>query len=131
MLHYSEYVKNLMLNYPEEARTLFAEVERKLDTEPAFGDRFDALITAYMINETMDLDTALDGAKALADDMGYHEYTLHFIFIMNCTEILMPPPGSPILYLTNRWTISGASCWSAWSASTCPAPSLRAGTTVT
>ena len=88
MLHYSEYVKNLMQKYPEEARVLFAEVEQRLDNEPAFGERFDALVAAYMIDGTMDLDTALDGAKALADDMGYHEYTMHFIYIMNCTEYL-------------------------------------------
>ena len=88
MQHYTEYVKNLTLNYPEAAQTLFAEVERRLDNEPALGARFDQLIEAYMINETMDLDTALDEAKELAEEMGYSEYTLEFIFIMNCTEIL-------------------------------------------
>ena len=88
MQHYTDYVKNLTLNYPEAAQKLFAEVERRLDNEPAFGARFDRLIEAYMISETMDLDTALDAAKELAEEMGYSEYTLEFIFIMNCTEIL-------------------------------------------
>ena len=88
MLHYSDYVKTLTLQYPAEARELFAEVERKLDADPAFGARFDAAISSYMITETMDLDKALEQMTALAAEMGYHEYTLHFIFIMNCTEIL-------------------------------------------
>lgn len=88
MLHYSDYVKGLTAAYPEEARVLFAEVEQRLDAEPAFGSRFDAFVDAYMIKETMDLDKALEGMKALAEDMGYSEYTMEFVFIMNCTEIL-------------------------------------------
>ncbi len=88
MRHYTEYVQNLMKAYPAEARALFAEVEQRLDNEPAFGDRFDSFLTAYMVDETVQLDPALDAMKELAEDMGYSEYTMHFIFIMNCTEIL-------------------------------------------
>ena len=88
MQHLSDYVLRLMRAYPEEAQTLFTEVERRLDTEPAFGTRFDALLDAYMVKDAMPLDAALDEIKTLAADMGYSEYTLDFVFIMDCTEIL-------------------------------------------
>ena len=68
MQHYTEYVKNLMKAYPEEAQKLFTEVETRLDNEPAFGDRFDTLLTAYMVEETTDLDRALDAVgRNIAD----------------------------------------------------------------
>ena len=88
MLHYSDYVQELIRAYPEEAQTLFAAVERRLDDEAAFGARFDKLVEAYMCAETMALDPALDALSELAEEMGLNPYTLHFIFIMNCTELL-------------------------------------------
>ena len=88
MKHNTEYVQDLMKAYPAEARALFTEVETRLDTDALSGGRFDALITAYMVEDTMPLDTALDAVKELAEQMGYSEYTLQFVFIMNCTEIL-------------------------------------------
>ena len=88
MQHYTEYIQDLMKAYPQEAVTLFTEVERRLDSEPYYGARFDLLLKSYMRDETMQLDEALDGAAELAKEMGYSEYTLHFVFIMNCTEIL-------------------------------------------
>ena len=88
MLHNSEYVQNLIKAYPAEAQALFTEVERRLDAEPAFGSRFDALVQGYMLEETMPMDAALDAVKELAPEMGYSEYTLQFVFVMNCTEIL-------------------------------------------
>lgn len=90
MLHYTEYVKNMMprYNYPEEAVTLFTQVEKRLDDEKEFGDRFDELLNGYMYPEAQGLGEALEGIKRLAADMGLNECTLEFVFIMNCTEIL-------------------------------------------
>ncbi len=88
MKHNTEYVQQLIKAYPEEAQKLFTEVENRLDADASLGSRFDALVTAYMVEDTMPLDTALDAVKELAEQMGCSEYTLQFVFIMNCTEIL-------------------------------------------
>ena len=88
MPHYSEYVKNLIKNYPEEASKAFSEIEMRLDSESDFGAAFDKLIEDYMINETIELDPALDAIDELAEEKGINKYTLDFVYIMNCTEIL-------------------------------------------
>jgi len=88
MLHYSEYVKNLIKNYPSEAQEVFTDVEKRLDGEPELGEPFDKLIEDYMINETVELNPALEAVDALAEKSGINENTLEFVFIMNCTEIL-------------------------------------------
>ena len=88
MQHYTEYVQDLMRAYPPEAAALFTEVERRLDAEPAFGARFDSFVKAYMIDGVSPLDPVLDSLADLAGEMGYSKYTLQFVYIMNCTEIL-------------------------------------------
>ncbi|MBQ7637567.1 MAG: hypothetical protein IJS90_01525 [Clostridia bacterium] len=88
MLHYSAYVKELIKNYPPEAQKVFTEVETRLDSESAFGEAFDKLLSDYMINETVELNPALDAIDALAEENGVNKYTLDFVFIMGCTEIL-------------------------------------------
>ena len=105
MLHYTDYIKDMMTryNYPEEAVTLFTEVEKRLDTEKGFGDRFDEIFTEYMFPEAGDLGKALEAIKALAKDMELSEYTLSFVFIMNCTEVLKgryEAAGIPEVYAT-------------------------------
>ncbi len=88
MRHNTEYIQNLIKAYPPEAAALFTEAENRLDTEPAFGSRFDRLVSGYMLEDSMPMDTALDEVTALAEEMGYSPYTLQFVFVMNCTEIL-------------------------------------------
>ena len=92
MQHYTPYIKDFMerYQYPAEAAALFTEVERRLDSEPEFGARFDKHLTAYMTDETESLGDALKGMTVLADLMGLSEYTTQFVFIMNCTELLKP-----------------------------------------
>lgn len=90
MLHNSPYIQDFMARYryPEEAVSLFTEVEQRLDAEPALGERFDRHLNAYMVEETEDLGTALSGMDTLAELMGLSPYTTEFVFVMNCTGIL-------------------------------------------
>lgn len=88
MLHFTQYIKDLIKNYPEEAQKVFIEVEQRLDAESEFAEAFDKLLADYMINETVDLDKALDLIDELAEEKGINKYTLDFVYIMNCTEIL-------------------------------------------
>ena len=90
MQHYTPYIKDFMTryHYPAEAISLFTEVEQRLDAEPAFGEVFDRHLTAYMPDEHEGLGEALDAMTALAKEMGYSEYTMQFVFVMNCTELL-------------------------------------------
>lgn len=88
MLHYSPYVKKLIKNYPEEAQKVFSAILLRLDTDPAFATVFDKLITDYMIKEAIELDLALDALDELAEEKGINKYTLHFVYLVSCTELL-------------------------------------------
>ena len=88
MLHFSPYVQDLILAYPEEAQTVLAAETKRLDEDPVFAAQFDAILQAYMVEGSMPLDAALEKLEALAERFGVNVYTLHFVFIMLCTEIL-------------------------------------------
>lgn len=88
MEHYTDYVKNLIKNYPEEAKIAFAAVETRLDEDRVFAAKFDTLVENYMVRETLPMDAALERLKKLSEEYGINEYTLNFVYIMHCTEIL-------------------------------------------
>ena len=92
MEHYTPYIRDFMARYgyPAEAVDLFTAVEKRLDAEPAFGAVFDRHITDYMVRGTEPLGEALDAMSGLAGEMGLSPYTLHFVFVMNCTGLLKP-----------------------------------------
>lgn len=92
MKHYSPYIRDFMtrFSYPAEAADLFAAVEKRLDDEPEAGAEFDRHLDTYMVRDAEELHEALDAMTALAEKMGISPYTLQFVFIMNCTELLKP-----------------------------------------
>ena len=92
MQHFSPYIRGFLARYgyPEEAVALFTEVERRLDSEPAHGAAFDLHLRKYMAEDAEGLGEALTAMDELAAEMGYSPYTMEFVFIMNCTELLKP-----------------------------------------
>ena len=88
MLHYSPYIQALYAAYPESAAEVLARETRRLDEDPVYAAQVDALLKGYMTDGSLPLDQALDSLSALAGRYGVNAYTLHFIFIALCTEIL-------------------------------------------
>lgn len=90
MLHCNDYILNFMkyYDYPEIAVKEFTRVEKRLDDEPEFGEKMDKLVEEYMYPEADEIGPVLDKVTVLAEEYGENEYTLHFVFIMNCTPIL-------------------------------------------
>ena len=90
MEYLTPFIERLTAAYPPEARALFAEVGKKLETAPEYGARFEKHLNAYMNDRTEDLGEALTGMDVLAELTGYSEYTMHFMLIMKCCELLRP-----------------------------------------
>ncbi len=86
----TEFIKNFMdyYDYPTEAKKLFSEVLSKLDENKNYGRSFGCLVKKFEDCKT-DIDNKLlDKLSALAEKMGYSEYTLHFCFLLSLTEEL-------------------------------------------
>ena len=75
-------------SYPEEAIKEFTRIEKRLDSEAAFGADMDEIVNGYMFPETDGLGEALEKVKALSEKYGENEYTMDFIFLLNCIPIL-------------------------------------------
>ncbi|MCQ2485773.1 MAG: acyltransferase domain-containing protein [Clostridia bacterium] len=90
MKHNTEFIQSFMArySYPEEAVTEFTRIEKRLDSEAAFGADMDKIVEDYMFPEADGMHEALEAVKALSEKYGENEYTMDFIFILNCVPIL-------------------------------------------
>lgn len=93
MTHYTDHVKLVMekLNFPEEAKKVFAALEKRLDDESDFGDRLDELNARYLCRENekqLDCKQLHREIEELADEKGLSPYTLDLLFLLNCTQSL-------------------------------------------
>lgn len=90
MLHVNEFITSFMqrYNYPGIAVKEFTRIAQRMDDEKDFGDRFDAILNGYMFPEADGLGEALDAVKALGEEYGENEYTMHFMLILYCMPIL-------------------------------------------
>lgn len=89
MIHYNKFIADFMAHYdyPAEATALFTEVLKKLDDNAAWGEKFDVLTKRYSDHRCR-IDDVCPDLKALADEMGYSEYTLDFCYLLSLTEEL-------------------------------------------
>lgn len=89
-MHVTEFLTDFMnrYNYPEDAQRTFLRVSERLDNESDFGAALDGIVNGYMYPAAGDLDAALHGVSALAEKYGENEYTMHFVFLLNCMPIL-------------------------------------------
>lgn len=90
MQHCNDFIVSFMerYHYPEIAVKEFTRIEKRLDEEKDFGDRFDAILNGYMFPEADGLGQALDEVKKLGEEYGENEYTIQFMLILNCMPIL-------------------------------------------
>lgn len=91
MPHLTAHIKTLMqrARFPEEASEVFSEVERRLDENPAFAEKFDRIVYNYMFTEPGTMDDAATAMKAVADEFGENIFTLNTVFLLNCSEELL------------------------------------------
>ena len=90
MKHNTEFIRDFMCeyNYPADAVKEFTRILDRLDSEEKFGEEVDDAVNGYMFPETEGLGEALEKMKAIAEKYGENEYTMDFIFILNCVPIL-------------------------------------------
>ncbi len=90
MKHYNDFIVSFMerYHYPEIAVKEFTRIEKRLDEEKDFGDRFDAILNGYMYPEADGLGQALEEVKKLGEEYGENEYTIQFLLILNCMPTL-------------------------------------------
>ena len=89
-MHNSEYIRSFMerYDYPELAVTTFTAVEDELDANPAFAEKFDALVAEYSKTDCPDRGAILRAVDALAEEREISPYTLQFVLLMNASEAL-------------------------------------------
>ncbi len=89
MLHASPFILDFMkkYSYPAEAVTLFTKVLTRLDDDPDFARRFDALRESYLAGTVFD-DKILNPLHLLATSYAYSPYTMDFVFWLSLTEDL-------------------------------------------
>lgn len=91
MKHCNDYITEFMkkIGFPIEAQNEFLRIEARLDNEKEFGTEIDNLVNEYMYSDKSDLRKYLDiTSNILTKKYNENEYTLHEIFLLNCTEIL-------------------------------------------
>lgn len=76
------------IGIPPEAKDVLLQVEKKIFSEEKASSVFSASKTGYM-DGTTSLHDALAAVGLLSGELGVSEYTLHFIFLINCTDVLL------------------------------------------
>ncbi len=85
--HLKEFEKRLDL--PQEAVETFENTLKLIEDNKAFYEKFEDIKNTYMYPEADDVHKALARLTELSEEMGVHEYTVHFVFFMVCSEILL------------------------------------------
>ena len=90
MNHLTAHISTLMqrLNFPGEAMQAFTAVEKRLDENAAFAEKFDSLVHSYMSSENNG-DDIWEKVKQVAQEFGENEYTLNEVLLLNNTEELL------------------------------------------
>lgn len=91
MKHNTEFVNRFMdrVGFPAEAQAEFLRIEDRIDSEPDFAKDMDTLVNEFMFPTAENIGKYLDIiTNELTKKYGENEYTLHEVFLLNCTEIL-------------------------------------------
>lgn len=91
MAHLTEHIITLMdkTGFPEEAKKEVARVEKKLDDNPSFAEKFDKIVHDYMYPEAEGMHEAIEALDALAPEVEENSYVLQLVFLLNNTEELL------------------------------------------
>lgn len=91
MKHKSEHflLVEKKLGFPAQANDCFNALADRLDSEKVLGDKFDRIRNLYMFPRAHHLDAYLKKLSSIAEEYGENEYTMHFVFLMCCSELLL------------------------------------------
>ena len=89
MIYLSEHFKEIerRTGFPDEAVPVLEAAAARLDNEKKFGAEFEKIRRGYMYGKGR-LSKSTDKLEKLAEKYGIHTYTLEFIFLMVCCELL-------------------------------------------
>lgn len=77
------------IGFPEEAKTCFWELEKRLDGDPEAGAAYGDIIEKYLEPCAHDLGNRLEDLTDLSEKIGVNKYTMHMAFLINCAETLL------------------------------------------
>lgn len=83
------YIRNFMnkIEIPSEAKAELMRVENKIFSDESIAEVF-LKCKIDLMNETRGIDEVLAAIGSIDEKLGVSEYTLHFVFLINCTDIL-------------------------------------------
>ncbi len=76
------------VGFPHEAKEVFMNAEDAIIADDDLNNLFLRLKRQFVIENEIPLSCALDELTAISESCGIHEYTLHFVFVMNCMDVL-------------------------------------------
>ncbi len=84
------YIENFIdrLGIPVEAKEVILQVEKRIFSDEKTSNVFSELKTRFL-SGTIKLSDALDAVGQLNTELGISEYTLSFVFLINCTDVLL------------------------------------------
>lgn len=90
MLHNNDYIQHFMsrLNFPARAVSCFTDIENMLDSDSEFGDAHDSVVNRFMYPNAHNINERLAECTELARSRGINIYSMHMVFLINCTPIL-------------------------------------------
>lgn len=85
-----EYIKLFYekLEISEEAQSVFDEINAVLGGDEAIEKQFTELMDLYMADPEKNNGACLDAVKKLGNSLKMQEYSIHFVFLMDCSERL-------------------------------------------
>lgn len=83
------YIRNFMdkIEIPSEAKAELMKVENKIFTDENVSEVF-LKCKNDLMNDSRDIDEVLTTIGSFSGKLSISEYTLHFVFLINCTDIL-------------------------------------------
>ena len=87
---YLDYIQNFIdrIGIPSEAKIEILKAEKKIISIGNVSNFFSESKTALM-NNSISLDETLVAISAFSKELEISEYTLYFVFLINCTDILL------------------------------------------
>lgn len=88
----SDYLASFMekLNFPQEAKAFFMNLDFAIEQDPNIKDAMNSIIARFYSDpEYHQTDEIFEELNHLAKMTGVHRYSMHFIFFMYCSKLLL------------------------------------------
>lgn len=91
MEFYNSFFRSACKKYgfSENDKTVFCNVAKTIDRDPDFSEKFNGIRRRYLFPKPSSLQDALKELKLLGEEKGIHEYTIHMVFLIVCSQQLL------------------------------------------